>query len=106
MVNEELLKKIKDALDFTFDDEDTDRKIIGIIEDAIPILRSLFGTPDDEEIDWTIPSQERFLLKNYCLYELNHVSEQFNDNYRNDILQVRRKYEVRQWRDFQSSMME
>ena len=79
MVNEELLKKIKDALDFTF---------------------------DDEEIDWTIPSQERFLLKNYCLYELNHVSEQFNDNYRNDILQVRRKYEVRQWRDFQDSMTE
>ena len=99
MVNEELLKKIKDALDFTFDDEDTDRKIIGIIEDAIPILRSLFGTPDDEEIDWTIPSQERFLLKNYCLYELNH-------DYRNDILQVRRKYEVRQWRDFQDSMTE
>ena len=43
MVNEELLKKIKDALDFTFDDEDTDRKIRGIIEDEFPTMKKLTG---------------------------------------------------------------
>lgn len=93
-MSEELVLKIKDALDITFEDEDFDRKIIGIIEDAIPILRSLFGMPNNLEFDWTMPGQERALLKNYCLYELNHVSEQFKENYRNDLIQMRIKYEV------------
>lgn len=37
MMSEELILKIKDALDITFEDEDFDRKIVGIIEDGIPI---------------------------------------------------------------------
>ena len=50
-MSEELVLKIKDALDITFSDEDYDRKIVGIIEDAIPVLRSLFGVEDSEVID-------------------------------------------------------
>lgn len=98
MMSEELILKIKDALDITFEDEDFDRKIVGIIEDGIPILRSLFGVEEGEEIDWTKPSQERMLLKNYCLYELNNVSEKFSENYRSEILAVRAKNEVKQWK--------
>lgn len=95
MMSEELILKIKDALDITFDDDDYDRKIVGIIEDAIPALRSLFGMPEDFDFDWTEPGQERSLLKNYCLYVLNNVKEMFLDNYRNDIIQMRIKYEVK-----------
>lgn len=93
-MSEELILKIKDALDITFNDDDYERKIIGIIEDAIPILRSLFGMPDELEFDWTEPGQERMLLKNYCLYALNNATEQFKNNYRNDLIQMRIKYEV------------
>ena len=93
-MSEELILKIKDALDITFNDDDYERKIVGIIEDAIPVLRSLFGMPDKLDIDWTEPGQERLLLKNYCLYALNNVTEQFKDNYRNDLIQMRIKYEV------------
>ncbi len=98
-MSEELVLKIKDSLDITFEDDDYDRKIIGIIEDAIPVLRSLFGMPDDLEFDWTQPSQERSLLKNYCLYALNNVLEQFGDNYRKDIIPVRIKYQVENDKD-------
>lgn len=94
-MSEELILKIKDKLDITFNDDDYERKIIGIIEDAIPVLRSLFGMPDDLEFDWTEPGQERTLLKNYCLYDLNNVTEQFKDNYRNDLIQMRIKYETK-----------
>lgn len=103
MMSEELILKIKDALDITFEDEDFDRKIVGIIEDGIPILRSLFGVEESEEIDWTKPSQERMLLKNYCLYELNNVSEKFAENYRSEILGVRAKNEVKQWKKANST---
>lgn len=103
MMSEELILKIKDALDITFEDEDFDRKIVGIIEDGIPILRSLFGVEEGEEIDWTKPSQERMLLKNYCLYELNNVSEKFSENYRSEILAVRAKNEVKQWKKANST---
>lgn len=103
MMSEELILKIKDALDITFEDEDFDRKIVGIIEDGIPILRSLFGVEEGEEIDWTKPSQERMLLKNYCLYELNNVSEKFSENYRSEILGVRAKNEVKQWKKANST---
>ena len=97
-MSEELILKIKDALDITFKDEDYDRKIVGIIEDAIPVLRSLFGVEDSEVIDWTEPSTERMLLKNYCLYELNNVSDKFTENYRSEILSVRTRNEVAQWK--------
>lgn len=103
MMSEELILKIKDALDITFEDEDFDRKIVGIIEDGIPILRSLFGVEEGEEIDWIKPSQERMLLKNYCLYELNNVSEKFSENYRSEILAVRAKNEVKQWKKANST---
>lgn len=102
-MSEELILKIKDALDITFEDEDFGRKIVGIIEDGIPILRSLFGVEEGEEIDWTKPSQERMLLKNYCLYELNNVSEKFSENYRSEILAVRAKNEVKQWKKANST---
>ena len=97
-MSEELILKIKDALDITFEDDDVDRKVIGIIEDAIPILRSLFGCAKGDEIDWCKPGLERMLLKNYCLYELNNVSDKFNEAYRNEIMQVRSTYEVEQWK--------
>ena len=102
-MSEELILKIKDALDITFEDEDFDRKIVGIIEDGIPILRSLFGVEEGEEVDWTKPGQERMLLKNYCLYELNNVSEKFSENYRSEILAVRAKNEVKQWKKANST---
>lgn len=97
-MSEELLLKIKDALDITFKDDDYERKIIGIIGDGIPILRSLFGCKEETKIDWCQPGRERMLLKNYCLYELNNVGEKFENAYKHDIMKVRRKYEVEQWR--------
>lgn len=95
-MEKELLEKIKESLDITFEDNDFDKKIIGIIEDSIVVLSRLFGV-EEKEIDWTKPGAERKLLKNYCLYELNNVSEQFNDAYRADIMAVRQKYEVKGW---------
>ena len=63
-MSEELLQQIKNAIDITFDDEDVDNKILGIIEDGIVHLRSLFGCKDSDEIDWTEPGLKRRLLKN------------------------------------------
>lgn len=105
-MSEELILKIKDALDITFEDDDFDRKIIGIIEDGIPILRSLFGCEESDVIDWCEPGKKRMLLKNYCLYELNNVGNTFLENYRNEIIQARSEYEVNQWKKANSTITE
>lgn len=94
-MSEELLRKIKDAIDITFDDDGQDRKVYGFIEDGIVILRSLIGANDSDEIDWTLPGRERMLLKNYCLYAINNMTEDFENSYQKDIMAARMKYEVK-----------
>lgn len=102
-MDRELLNKIKNRLDITFEDKDVDSKTEGIIEEGIQYLCPLFGMPDGFEFDWASPSEERALLKNYCLYELNNVGDQFVENYRNEILRVRARYEVEQWKKADST---
>lgn len=102
-MDEQLLRTIKNRIDITFDDEDIDDKVIGIIEDGIQYLRPLFGMPDGMDFDWNKPSEERAVLINYCLYELNNVSEHFITNYRNDIMRIRARYEVEQWKKADST---
>lgn len=97
-MSEELLLKIKDAIDITFEDDDVERKIIGIIEDGIEVLRSIFGAGEDVEIDWTMPGFERMLLKNWCLYELNNVGDKFKENYRSEIIGMQIKYGEKEWK--------
>ena len=97
-MDKELISTIKNRIDITFEDKDVDSKVEGIIEDGIKYLCPLFGMPDEVDFDWTAPSEERAILKNYCLYELNNVGEHFLNNYRNDILRVRARYEVEEWK--------
>lgn len=97
-MEEELLEKIKNAIDITFDDEEYDQKVIGFIEDGIPFLRLRFGCKEDDEIDWCAPGDERMLLKNYCLYAINNMTSDFADAYRSEIINVRERYEVQQWK--------
>lgn len=91
-MTERLIAQVKRKLNITWSDEDTNARVTEIIESAIPALKYKLGLADD--FDFSIPGIENDLFKSYCLYEFNHCKNEFDDNYANDILQVRQKNEV------------
>ncbi|MCR5704966.1 MAG: hypothetical protein K6G85_10125 [Eubacterium sp.] len=94
LITEELVKYIKDFVDVNFQDASFDSKIRGMIEDGIVELRSYFGASEETEIDFSQPGKERMLLKNYVLYAINKMTDEFYRSYQREITSVRIKYET------------
>ena len=95
-MNELLLSQVKRKLNITWSDADTDARIEDIITSAIPRMIHKLGIAD-ADFDFSEAGMEHDLFKNYCLYECNHCANEFDDNYSNDIAQVRAKHEVQQF---------
>lgn len=83
---------VRRKLNVTWTDADTDARIKEIMAIADADLRHKLGLPTD--YDFNRAGQEQKLFLSYCLYEWNHVANEFDANYANDILQVRQKYAV------------
>lgn len=92
-MNEFLLGQVKRKLNITWEDSDTSARVEEIIDDAIPELIRKFGIANPD-FDFSQAGQEHKLFLNYCLYEWNHATDEFDENYKNDILQVREKHEI------------
>jgi len=92
-VNEKLFEQVKRKLNITWEDDDTNARLKEIIESAIPTLIHKLGI-SDPNFDFNIAGQENNLFKSYCLYEWNHATNEFDDNYSNEIAQIQRKHEV------------
>ena len=91
---DKLLQEVKDHLNITWDEEETNRKIERIIKDAIATLNWKLGA----EIDYSEEEgQEHNLLLDYCMYAYNQCTNEFDNNYFNEIMQIRQKYEVIQY---------
>lgn len=88
-----LTELVKRKLDITWTDEVTDARVADIVAVAEPTMRHKLGLP--EGYDFTAPGQERALLLSWCLYEWNQAANEFDQNYMNDILQVRQKWSVK-----------
>ena len=86
-----MLVAIKAALSVTWDEEDTDMKIIRIMEDAEVKLNHILGA----DMDYTAPGPARRLFVNFCMYVWNGVEKDFKTNYLNDIYELRRINEVK-----------
>ena len=86
-----MLEEIKAALSVTWDEEDTDMKIIRIMEDAEVKLNHILGA----EMDYTVPGSARRLFVNFCMYVWNGVEKDFKANYLSDIYELRRINEVK-----------
>ena len=86
-----MLEEIKAALSVTWDEEDTDMKIIRIMEDAEVKLNHILGA----EMDYTAPGPARRMFINFCMYVWNGVEKDFKTNYLSDIYELRRINEVK-----------
>lgn len=84
--------QVRRKLNITWSDEDTDSRVADIVSAAEVAMGHKLGTPDG--FDFSQPGQENVLFLAWCLYEWNHAANEFDQNYLNDILQVRQKLEV------------
>lgn len=91
---EALLIKLKPKLSITWDDIDIEERLRTIIEDAEIALNHKLGA----KIDYSQPGQERTLFLNYCMYDWNNCLNEFDENYKKEIYQIRAKYEVKQYK--------
>lgn len=78
---------LKNYLDVTYDDEDNDRKLYGILKRAEAEIRELCAVPDGAELT---DSEEQLLL-DCCRYIRANALEDFPVNFGNAILGLRLK---------------
>lgn len=70
---DELLKAVRNYLDITYEDAETDQKLQGIIERGKIHLDDIAGTAQDYKKE----GAARGLLFDYCRYARNNVPENF-----------------------------
>lgn len=85
---EKLYPQVKRKLNITWSDEDTDSRVEDIIQSAIPTLIHKLGIADPD-FDFSVPGMENDLFKAFCFYKWNHCENEFDENYANNIAQVR-----------------
>lgn len=72
-----LLPMIKAYLQITWEDDATDSRVTGLIEDGIVYIDRLLG----EAGDYSTPGQARTLLKEYVRYARDEALDVFENNY-------------------------
>lgn len=88
-----LLDDVKEYLDITWSDPHTDSKVTGIVSRAQSRLAGYAGC-NAEELDLSEESNEKQLFLDLCRYIYNNASEDFEENYRADLIMLRAKYKT------------
>lgn len=90
-MEETLLRMLRNELFITWEDEETMMRLQRIILSAIPTMNYKLGVSD---IDYSEDGMEQNLFINYCVYVYNGCANEFDENYFNEIMQIRQYYEV------------
>lgn len=80
-----LLKSVRNHLDITYEDAETDQKLTGIIERGKAYIDDIAGTKQDYEQE----GAARALLLDYCRYARNNVLELFSINFQAELIALR-----------------
>lgn len=84
-----LIETLKNYLDITWNDPHTNAKLEGILARAQTRICAYAGADD---LAFSDGSEEQQLLLDLCRYIYNNASEDFEQNYRHDLLMLRAKY--------------
>ena len=88
-----LLHDIKIALNVTWDDSDTDERLLGFIADGRAYIDDKLG----EAGDYQSPGYPRTLLKEYVRYARDEALDVFENNYQALILAMQNQKGVRDY---------
>ena len=95
-MNETLLTQVRRKLNITWEDTDTENRVYDIINQARAAMLNKLGIADPQ-FDFAGVGVENTLFLAYCLYLYNHCENEFDGNYREDIMQARAIHEVKQY---------
>jgi hypothetical protein len=87
-----LLDAVKNYLNITWTDTDTDTNLEGIIARGMSRLNELTG---NDALDYTVEGQPRALLFEYCRYTRSGGLADFETNYEPEITHLQNMEEVR-----------
>lgn len=90
-----MLESLKNYLNITYEDPETDRMLESALERGQVILNDYAGMEQDYEREG-LPRQ---LLFDYCRYIRSHAAEMFEVNFRHDLIALREMAEVRRYAD-------
>ncbi|VUZ24344.1 Uncharacterised protein [Acetobacterium wieringae] len=86
-----LLADVKNELDITWQDPETDKKITGIIKRGMAYIDNVAGAT----MDYTIEADARGLLFDYCRYVRAGALSEFMENYLPELLSLQQAEEVK-----------
>ena len=95
----ELVGDVKTFLGITWDDDVTDRKIIGLIGSGMAYIDSKYGG----EADYDSDGLPRTLLMEYVRYARDSALDVFENNYTSMLLAMRHERQVAKFEDAQVS---
>lgn len=90
-----LIDTLKTYLDITWDDEHTNAKLTGILSRAQVKMCAYAGT----NLTFDDGTDEQQLLFDLCRYVWFNVPENFEENYRHDLIMLRAKYQTEAMQD-------
>lgn len=103
-ISKTLIEEIKRKCYIANDDEITLNRLNDIIKDSLTKVKRMIGLENtDFNFEDEGNEEELELLKNYCWYAWNDSSNEFKDNYSDDINSLHRKWEVKQYAEEESS---
>lgn len=89
----DLLLSVKNHLRITWDEEDKD--LLPMIERAMSYFNVVTGT----ELDFSMEDQAKHLLLERCRYVYNRSAEEFEKNFRHEIINLQFQSAVKERRD-------
>lgn len=87
---EQLLTDVKTYLHITWQDENTDNNLTGIIKRGMARLQEIAGV----SLDFTVEDLPRSLLFDYCRYANSHALEMFEKNFASELMSLHIKAQV------------
>lgn len=92
---EVLLEDVKRNLKITWSNENTEKELSVMIDDAEIYMNHLLGA----EIDYSAPGMFHKLFLNYAMYSYNHCENEFEEAYQKDIIRCQNYIEVMNYRE-------
>lgn len=90
-----LIAAVKRDCKITWSNSETEKEIEEKVEDSIEMVAHKLGMHEDEKEDFTKPGYARTLLLKRCWYAWNKMENEWEPNYRQEIITARHIYEVK-----------
>lgn len=88
-----LVANVKRECAITWTDEETEADVERIVRSAVPVMAHRLGVAETGEV-FLVDGYAKMLFEKFCHYVFNNVPDEFEVNYKRDILAARHLYMV------------